>query len=83
MLAVRASCAQNEHMISSEEPTSTGAPDDDNVYSVVDRIMISFGHSLEELDGFTGVGTELSTLFRREKTPSEAEVRAILEGSDK
>ncbi|MCV9996524.1 hypothetical protein OIU93_19855 [Paeniglutamicibacter sp. ZC-3] len=66
-----------------EKTAPIAAPDDDTVYSVMDRIMIDFGRSLEEVDGFAGLGSGLATLFRREKVPNEAEIRAILEGSDK
>ncbi|MGP5287225.1 hypothetical protein [Glutamicibacter arilaitensis] len=83
MPAVDDSSFQNEHMINSEKTTPDEAPGDETVYSVVDRIMIDFGLSLEEKDGFVGLGSELATLFRRDKVPNEAEIRAALEGSDK
>ncbi|MNW52697.1 hypothetical protein D3C74_302250 [compost metagenome] len=83
MPAVDDSSFQNEHMINSEKTTPDEAPGDETVHSVVDRIMIDFGLSLEEKDGFVGLGSELATLFSRVKVPNEAEIRAALEGSDK
>lgn len=62
MPAVDDSSFQNEHMINSEKTTPDEAPGDETVHSVVDRIMIDFGLSLEEKDGFVGLGSELATL---------------------
>ncbi|WP_179425526.1 hypothetical protein [Spelaeicoccus albus] len=70
-------------MLNSEEEAHTEVPMDDNVLSVVDQIMIEFGRSLGELEGFSTTGADLAILLRREKAPTEAEVRAILEGATK
>lgn len=70
-------------MLNSDEQAHTETPTDDNVLSVLDQIMINFGHSFGELEGFSSTGAELATLFRREKAPNEAEIRAILEGDKK
>lgn len=83
MLATDDSSLQNKHMIDSEKTTSDATPRNEHVYSVVDRIMIDFGRSLEEKDGFASLGSELATLFRRDKVPNEAEIRTMLEGIDK
>lgn len=70
-------------MINSEKTTPDETSGDETVHSVVDRIMIDFGLSLGKKDSFVGLGTELATLFRRDKMPNEAEIRAALEGNDK
>lgn len=83
MLGADDSLAQNDNMLNSEEQARAETPTDDNLLSVADHIMIDFGHSLGELEGFSNTGAELATLFRREKAPNEAEIRAILEGGMK